>query len=78
MPTIFIKNGFRFFFYSADSKEPIHVHVEYGGGTAKFWLHPLRLVHDEGLKTPELKQAGFLIVENIELIEERWNEYFGK
>ena len=33
MPTIFEKDGFRFFFYSNDHR-PIHVHVRYGGGEA--------------------------------------------
>lgn len=39
MPTLFIINGLRFFFYAFDH-EPIHVHVECAGGTAKFSLEP--------------------------------------
>jgi hypothetical protein len=30
MPTVFIKDGFRFFFYSNEHR-PIHVHVRKGG-----------------------------------------------
>ncbi|HTA94655.1 MAG TPA: DUF4160 domain-containing protein, partial [Verrucomicrobiae bacterium] len=30
MPTIFEKDGFKFFFYSNEHR-PIHVHVRYGG-----------------------------------------------
>jgi len=41
MPTVFIKDGFRFFFYSADWHEPMHIHVEYGEAKAKFWLEPV-------------------------------------
>jgi hypothetical protein len=35
MPTVFEKDGYRFFFYSNDHR-PIHVHVRYGGGEASF------------------------------------------
>jgi hypothetical protein len=35
MPTVFIKDGFRFFFYSNDHT-PIHVHVKRGSGEAVF------------------------------------------
>lgn len=77
MPTIFRKNGYRFFFYSADGIEPAHVHVEYGQGDAKFWLSPLQLACSHRLKAQELKKARILIQENLELIKEKWDEYFG-
>jgi len=35
MPTVFTKDGFRFFFYSNDHT-PIHVHVKRGNGEAVF------------------------------------------
>ena len=35
MPTVFEKDGYRFFFYSNDHR-PIHVHVRYGHGEAIF------------------------------------------
>lgn len=35
MPTVFEKDGYRFFFYS-NEHEPIHVHVRYGEGEAVF------------------------------------------
>lgn len=34
-PTVFSKDGFRFFFYSNDHS-PIHVHVRKGDGEAVF------------------------------------------
>ena len=37
MPTVFIEQGYRFFFYSNDH-QPIHVHVRYGDGEATFDL----------------------------------------
>lgn len=78
MPTIFNKDGYRFFFYSADGVEPMHVHVEHGEGDAKFWLSPLQLVYSYRMKAQELKKARILIQENLQLIEEKWNEYFSR
>ena len=43
MPTVFKNGPYRFFFYSNDRDEPIHVHVEREDMTAKFWLDPVRL-----------------------------------
>ncbi len=42
MPTVFTRNGFRFFFYSNEGtpREPVHVHVQKAGAEGKIWLHP--------------------------------------
>lgn len=76
MPTVFKKEGYRFFFYSADFAEPKHIHVEYGDGAAKFWLAPLQLAASYGMKAHELKKARILIQERIELVMEKWNGFF--
>ncbi len=76
MPTVFKKNGFRFFFYSDEGNEPIHIHVSYAGAIAKFWIKPeLQLASNIGFKSQEVKKAKILIKENISLIEEKWNEF---
>ncbi len=38
MPTVLRVGPYRFFFYASDRAEPMHVHVEGGNGSAKFWL----------------------------------------
>ncbi|HEX9646771.1 MAG TPA: DUF4160 domain-containing protein [Alphaproteobacteria bacterium] len=43
MPTILRVGPYRFFFYSGDSDEPAHIHVERDDNVAKFWLDPVRL-----------------------------------
>ena len=44
MPSIRgILGPYRFFFYSFDCVEPMHVHVERDEATCKFWLQPLSL-----------------------------------
>ena len=76
MPTILTEDGFRFFFYSADNKEPMHVHLEYGDGNAKFWLRPVQLASSYRLKGQELKKARLLVEKYEKMFEGKWNEYF--
>ncbi len=76
MPTVFRKNGFRFYFYSEEGKEPMHIHVAYGGGRAKYWLSPeVILASSIGFNAQEIRKAKKLIQENLELIKEQWNEF---
>jgi hypothetical protein len=57
MPTVFSKDGFRFFFYSNDHT-PIHVHVTKGGGEAVFEISSEVVLRESvGLKTKELSKA---------------------
>ena len=66
MPTIFTKNGFRFFFYSNEHR-PIHVHVRKGGGEAVFEVEgEIVLRESVGLKTKELSDAENLADEYID------------
>ena len=54
MPTIFRDGPFRFFFYSGDRDEPMHVHVERDDRIAKVWLEPLRLCSSGGFRRSEI------------------------
>jgi hypothetical protein len=77
MPTVFTKNGFRFFFYSNEHR-PIHVHVRKGGGEAVFNVEgEVMLRESVGLKTQELKDAEDLAVEQQQLIIQTWHEHIG-
>ncbi len=40
MPTVLRLQGFRFFFYSNENDEPMHVHVEKAEAVGKIWLEP--------------------------------------
>lgn len=76
MPTVFIKDGFRFFFYSNDHT-PIHVHVKKGSGEAVFEVEGAVVLRESvGLKTKELSKAEDLAEEHRELIIQKWHEYF--
>ena len=76
MPTVFLKGGFRFFFYSNDHR-PIHVHVRYQSGEAVFEIEDgIFLRESHGLKMKELSKAEELADAHKELIIEKWHEYF--
>jgi hypothetical protein len=77
VPTVFTKNGFRFFFYSNEHR-PIHVHVRKGGGEAVFNVEGEVVLRESvGLKTQELKDAEDLAAEHRRLIIETWHEHIG-
>ena len=76
MPTIFIIFGFRFMFFANDH-EPVHIHVVKGDAEAKFSILPeIKMIHNFGFKASELKKVKSLIIENKEIIIERWNDFF--
>lgn len=76
MPTVFTKDGFRFFFYSNDHT-PIHVHVKFGNGEAVFIVEgDVVLRESVGMKTSELSKAEDLAIEHQELITQKWHECF--
>ena len=77
MPTIFRKGPYRFFFYSGDGAEPVHIHVEKDGNIAKFWIEPVRLAWSGGYDRVEMLKVQKIIEENDELIVEAWDEFFG-
>ncbi len=76
MPTVFTKDGFRFFFYSNDHT-PIHVHVRKGEGEAVFEIGgEVALRESVGFKTRELNLAENLAEEHKTLIIQKWHEFF--
>jgi hypothetical protein len=76
MPTILKIDGYRFFFFSNEGTEPVHVHVESAGRYAKFWLQPVALVSSVGYNGKELTRLRKIIEERSELFVEKWNEHF--
>jgi Domain of unknown function (DUF4160) len=54
MPTILRIGPYRFYFYSHEPNEPLHVHTDRDASSAKFWLGPIRLASDIGFSAKEL------------------------
>ena len=76
MPTLFIIDGYRFFFFSNEGMEPKHVQVEKAEKYAKFWLGPLTLAANYKFNGAELRRIEDIIEARKAEIEEKWDEYF--
>lgn len=71
MPTIKpISNGLRFFFFSFDCNEPMHVHASRESMNCKFWLEPIALAQNHGFSANELNKIRKVILSNVALIRE--------
>ena len=70
MPTILRVGPYRFFFYSGDRSEPIHIHVEREDKIAKFWIDPVRLQKSGGFPRSEIVQIMKIInIHSREIME---------
>ncbi|WP_374689464.1 DUF4160 domain-containing protein [Promineifilum sp.] len=69
MPVILRIKGYRFWFYSADLREPPHIHVGKAGNEAKYWLTPISLARSRGFRPPELSEIeDILVAHRVELL----------
>ena len=75
-PTIFRKEGLRFYFFSREEVRP-HVHVQGDRGEAKYWLEPeIVLAQNFGLSRASLAKALRLIREHEHEIRGAWKKHF--
>jgi hypothetical protein len=77
MPTVLRLGGYRFYFYSHESNEPPHVHVDRSGSTAKFWLETVTLARNTGFSARELNELLRMIRAHRDGLLESWHGYFG-
>jgi len=69
--------GYKFSFYSNEGNEPPHIHVKKAGSEAKFWLTPhVELEVYYNFKVQELRKAKKLVIENQNLLINKWYERF--
>ena len=76
MPRSFTEGPYRFFFYSNDRDEPMHVHVRRDRNVAKFWLDPVRLERSGGFRPAELRAIERIVRANQNRLMEEWNGHF--
>ena len=77
MPTILIVQGFRFFFWSNENDEPMHIHVEKGGAEGKIWLLPnVKFAYMHGFTPKQQKVIMEIIIANVSIFKQKWYEYF--
>lgn len=83
MPTLFEIYGYRVFFWSNETGEPVHVHVCKGKPTAnatKIWLppesNPVLANNNSNIPEKELKRILKMIALNRDSIIAQWYDYF--
>ena len=76
MPTVLRWKGYRFFFYSADSGEPAHIHVAKAEREAKIWLEDIAIAVNMGFSAQELAEIVRKTREMRNAFQEAWNDYF--
>ena len=69
--------GFKFWFWSNENDEPIHIHVFKGGAAAKFWIQSeIRLGWNKGFKIAQLRRILRILEEQQDAIQEAWKNHF--
>ncbi len=79
MPTVLLVKGWRFFFYSNELNEPIHIHCRKGDKECKYWLDSkkfdVREAFSYNLNDKDRRQIMKMIYEYFEYIEDKWSEF---
>ncbi|WP_165366257.1 DUF4160 domain-containing protein [Brumimicrobium glaciale] len=69
-------NGYRFYFYSNENGEPVHIHILKAEGNAKYWLNPLEEAYSYGFTLQQRKDILKLLSKHKETLIKAWYEYF--
>ena len=78
MPCIARHGPYQFHFFSNENREPPHVHVDRERVSAKFWLAPVALAHNDGFNGHELRRIEAIVREHQLRFLEAWHAYFTK
>jgi len=76
LPTVLRIGPYRFYFFSHETSEPPHIHVDRENVSAKFWLEPVSLARNFGFAPKELRTLNTLVTEHQEELLESWYGYF--
>jgi len=79
MPTILFVKGWRFFFYSNEKNEPIHIHCQKAEKECKYWLDKsnfaLQEAYSYNMNNKDKRDVKKIIFEYFEFIEQEWNRF---
>jgi len=79
MPAILFVLGWRFFFYSNESKEPIHIHCQKGEKECKYWLDTEKFDLCEAfsfnMNAKDKREVKKIIFEYFDHIEKEWIKF---
>ena len=79
MPTVLIIDGWRFFFYSNEGNEPIHIHCLKGDKECKYWLdrefYDVQEAFAFNMNNKDRRDVKKIIFNHFELIEKAWDDF---
>ncbi|OGF66582.1 MAG: hypothetical protein A2Y62_01065 [Candidatus Fischerbacteria bacterium RBG_13_37_8] len=79
MPTILFVLGWRFFFYSNERNEPIHIHCQKAEMECKYWMDienfALEEAYSYNMNNKDKRDVKKIIFEYFEFIENEWTKY---
>lgn len=76
MPTVWRTGPYRYYFWSHESTEPPHIHVDRDNRSVKFWLEPVSLARNVGFPPHELRRIQSLVVQQQVEFLEAWHDHF--
>jgi formylmethanofuran dehydrogenase subunit A len=79
MPTILFVMGWRFFFYSNEKNEPIHIHCQKAEKECKYRLDinqfDLEEAYSYNMNNKDKREVKKIIFEYFEFIESEWKKF---
>jgi hypothetical protein len=79
MPTVLFKNGWRFFFFSNEGNEPMHIHVMKAEKYCKYFIDEsnvdLKMAHSKKMNNKDMKEVKEIIYDNFNYIVESWKKF---
>jgi hypothetical protein len=75
-------NGWRFFFYSNEGNEPVHIHIQKGEKEYKYWLieetFDIEQAFAYHMNNADKKEVRRIIFEHFDTLIKGWNEFFNR
>jgi hypothetical protein len=79
VPTVLVKNGWRFFFFSNETNEPMHIHVIKAEKYCKYFIDEenveIRIAHFRKMNNKDMKEVKEIIYDNFNYIVESWKKF---
>jgi len=77
MPTVLRVGPYLFYFYSHESTEPPHIHVDREDKSAKIWLQSMAVARNCGFRPVELRKIVRIVEKHQTYLLSSWHGYFG-
>lgn len=78
MVTLLKVDGFKFYFWTQENFEPPHFHVSKGGGSAKYFLDPLKEAWVKGMSDEDKARMAELASANASKWLDEWKRVMSR